>query len=379
MSNIFEIDGDIEDNNDDENRKPGDENQSEEENANDSSLPVEDADSDDPGAEIIAGDESNSGENDEDGDIPWYDKVLSGEEVTSEESNDSDQEANETEPEEETEVEDAETPEETDETADESFMEGESDRDYDDITEEEISETLHNIDLAEEATNDEMAEIKEIEEDEKPKESFDEIFPKRATKRQPLSSATIIFASLFIAVTLLLCYYQFYNGHSFEFTFAHRSAMEPGKADSLHKEYELAVTKNREYQRRMQEINASLSKLESQLQAYKDSIFTSYGQDSTSGIAKSGTVDPGETLDLSKGTFYQIQLIALGSFEPKFEDGAARRYVEKENNLNKLLLGAYTSESAAKNAYEALRKSGFADAFIVKKVNGKRVPYRIED
>lgn len=340
MSNIFEIDGEIEDNDDDNGKKKG---KPEEESA-------------DPSA-----DQSNDGDNAADGnDVPWYDRVLS--EDDEDESGDSLRSESE---EENTSFSlDDRSDIEEEETADDS-----NDGDYsDEITIDEPEEY--------EEEEEEEAEEKEFvmsdeEEDEEDEEHFDEIFPRR--EKKPLNIWTAVFAFLFLACLSLLGYFQFYDGNSFTIDLKHKGTATAIVNDSLEVTVNRALERNEQLKSKIEDLTITLREVNERIEEIRAGG-TYSGDSSLAG--RPGTT--AGTLDRS-GTKYYVQLIALRYFEPEL-DGNSLFLVKKEaNGLSKLMVGALESEGKAKMIYKNLRASGFKDAFIVKEVDGKQVDYRIED
>lgn len=356
MSNIFEIDGEIEDNFDDNGDDKNSKKKKKGIKANQESLPIDEAkeNNDEGDAEII---DSSSEE-----ETPWYDKYLPEE--------DKDSQSKELEPEEEISVpvfDIANTERETD---------GGLPR-VEDVTQEEIDKVLAEIDEEEKelAAADSGAEDFEPEvdsknvadEDEEVHETFDDIFPPR--NRKPVSMGTWIFFTLFLISLTLLGYYQFYDGKSFSLDFSHRSSNNVSQLDSLTTKYSAQVKELEDQQKIIEDLTSKIQELNAaNLELIKDTSLNSNVLNNDGTPAFTG-------VDLGSGTYYQVQLIALQQYHPSFGETETAFYVDKEDGFSKMLMGAFQNENQAKALYEKVRKAGFNDAFIVKKENGKRVEY----
>lgn len=400
MSNIFEIDGEIEDNDDDNKNsgEGGEENLGSEETAPES---TEDSgtESEEESVSIVFGDAEDDSETEEPEaleeetkaeEVPWFDKVLneSEEEKQAEEevfvSTESEAEyvssAEETvdEPEEPI-VEESYTSEEAEEVEDEPRVE--------DVTQEEIEEVLAELDQSEKEMQayDEYNEEEDIFDEEEPpvadagggdeppiddeEESFDDIFPR--SNRQPIGPVAWTFVTLFLIMLSLFAYYQFYDGEHFSINFEHRSKGAMNRLDSLAQLNEDSQEEIAQLMKRMEELTADIRQKTAAYEALKnDTTRSTYAVDET------GESNPTtEKIDLNSGVFYQVQLIALQQYHPDFEGADFSFYVDKEDGYSKMLMGAFTSEEQAMDLYKKVQRSGFNDAFIVKKVNGARVEY----
>ncbi|MCB0736102.1 MAG: hypothetical protein KDC92_01220 [Bacteroidetes bacterium] len=363
MSNIFEIDGDIEDNNDDER----DENASSSSENNDSST----NDHDDLGVEIIIDDDDSAEEesSDSDDDVPWYDKVLSGESTTETNQNDSDDEEEGAsiifdEPEEET----ANQPEAepVTEVEEETIAAVEESKD-------ELESGLRIVSTENEAKDNEPIEEKPIAsgveevipvaKKDKPKpqpkekpapreETFDEIFPRKQRKpgqKSGWGAATWIFFILFLITAGLFGYFHFVAGHH---------AHDDKHAEGQHGHNQAIIDEKDEEIRR----------LAAELAAAKSGNTT----ESTSTGSNEST---GDAVTPSKGTVYQIQISALRQYKPSHSNSSYKIFIDKNDGYTKFLVGAFASESDAMEFNEKLKQAGFDDTFIVKKVDGERVEY----
>lgn len=390
MSNIFEIDGEIEDN-DDDGKKSGDGNEG---NLNDEEQSVpegtEEEASDDTSEEeesvsIVFGNAEDESEEESDSEaesanednVPWFDKVLS----------DDDESANATSQESEI-IEEVETPEEPE--TEESHSIGSDNVEeagrVEDVTQEEIDEVLAELDQSEKEMeaygyDDDIDQIEDEEESEvetvagddelldDEEESFDDIFP--PSNRKPIGVTAWIFLMLFLIMLSLFSYYQFYDGEKFSINFHHKSEGAMNQLDSL-------AQLNEESQ---QEISQLMTKMEALTQEIrkKTADFEALKNDTsrvTYTVDESGESAPADSkINLNEGTYYQVQLIALQQYHPDFGGADFSFYVDKEDGFSKMLMGAFLSEDHAKDLYEKVQRSGFNDAFIVKKVNGERVEY----
>lgn len=349
MSNIFEIDGEIEDN-DDDNRDNGgqdggDENQSESpESDNDASLDQDDETND-----------SDTSSDDDTSESPGETEAMSY---------------------------DASDDEDTPLSVDPEVSYG-TEADYgsvEEVTEEEIEEVLAEIDeseriLAEEENRfDDEAPVQEPEEtphvvDEK-EESFDDIFPPGNGKK--LGTTSWIFIVLFLISFTLLAYYQFYDGKSFSITFVHSSKAGMTAIDSLNGEYRQAIADNDDLRKRIEELTENVRLANARIQQLESD--TSRNSNDSTGAPL--TILPPE---INSGTYYQVQLMALEQYGAEISTDDLGFFVDKEDGFTKMLIGAFTDEATSKELYQKLRKAGFDDAFIVKKVNGKRVPYHVDE
>lgn len=421
MSNIFEIDGDIEDNDDE--KLDGQES---------SSSEPEDFNEDDLGATIIDGDDENtdsssadtdddsSGDGDE---VPWYDKVLSDddtdpstpteEETTStpvaedstaepasvptsntpEPSNDSDDEDDEDE-----EIESVPEIEGLDDDTTSNDTAEKQDEDSSNDLEEVDPNDLSDLDI------DSLAELDdELEEEpiarpkprKKPKkkpepkegltvatteeveEEFDDIFPRKSGGSNSSTSIwTWIFLVLFITCFSMLCYFQFYDGHKFSVSFTHRPAA--GAEHALPSEIQQMTD---EVQAQKEELEAENRRLAHMMRKKKQSAETNNSESAES--AESDTSTPEEatppksnaTLSPTKGTVYQVQVAALKQYTANLSSASYHMYVDSENGFTKFLIGAFSSEAEVKAFRKKMVDAGFDDAYIVKKVNGERVEY----
>lgn len=366
MSNIFEIDGEIEDNMDDngENKKSSDNEHKDDKEQPESSLPIEDS-HDEDGASIVPDNEPtvDSAEPESVEDNHWYDKYIDDEEG---DGNSTVNNANE----------EVEIPESSEESglASEEVDEDELQK-AEDVTQEEIDEVLAELDQQEKEFaaeteeedyyQNEEAEVKE--EQEEIEESFDQIFPKG--NGTPTSMGTWIFMVLFLITLSLLAYYQFYDGHSFKMTFEHRSEAGLSKIDSISAKYETQIAEITNQQSIIADLRTKVQEL------HKLNLELAEDTASSTGLLNNDGTPSTSSIDLNNGTYYQVQVIALQAYSPDFGKSDFSFYVDKENGYSKMLIGAFSNETAVKELYQKVRRSGFDDAFIVKKVNGKRVEY----
>jgi hypothetical protein len=358
MSNIFEIDGEIEDNfdeNGDDKNSKKDKKGAEETNE---SLPVEDADTSesDDNAEVV--DSSNDEE------TPWYEKYIPDEEAS---------ESSTEEPEAEEEI----SAPVFDIENDEPEIEDNDIPSVDDVTQEEIDEVLAELDEGEKELAASDLDIEENNadsvqpktQDEEDHESFDDIFPKRNKNSTPVAMGTWIFLTLFLISLTLLSYYQFYDGQRFSLDFSHRSAGNVSQLDSLTTKYAAKVKELEDQQKIIEDLTTKIQELNAaNLELVQDTA-------SNSNVLNSDGTPAFTGVDLSSGTYYQVQLIALQQYHPSFGNSETAFYVDKEDGFSKMLMGAFEDENQAKTLYEKVRRAGFNDAFIVKKENGKRVDY----
>ena len=395
MSNIFEIDGEIEDNDDDGNNGEGkqEEGLNDEENQENTSEESTESDDSEEGTSIVFGEaEDEQGQNEEASDseaedeVPWYDKVLSDD--TEESSSVEEEQPLPTAVVDESGTDDGVSVEDDSQEEEEPVDDAEFDEEPyrpEDVTQEEIDEVLAEVDQSEkelreekyrfEEDNEPANEVEEEEaadEEEEREESFDEIFPRSNgnKSRKPLSMGTLIFATLFLISLTLLGYYQFYDGEHFSVNFHHRSGGAVAQLDSL-----AEVNK-----KSTEEINDLVAKIELLTKEVRErtAAYEELKNDTnrTFAIDQQGDDDP-RTLkvDFSDGTYYQVQLIALRQYNPDFGKSDFSFYVDKEDGFSKMLIGAFASEDQAKALFEKVKLSGFSDAFIVKKVDGERVEY----
>lgn len=99
----------------------------------------------------------------------------------------------------------------------------------------------------------------------------------------------------------------------------------------------------------------------------------------TRGMASYDQVEYRSSAPQYEGTYYKVQLMAIKEFEensPKYQKLAMVGDIETEYLLQKgiyrVLLAAYLSPQAAKQAQAKARTMGFPDAFIVKYEDGRR-------
>ncbi|MFY0673794.1 MAG: hypothetical protein JXQ87_10330 [Bacteroidia bacterium] len=358
MSNIFEIDGEIEDNFDENGDDKNSKKDKKKEKKKKDTPPIDNSSADESTANA---DKDESTTND---DTHWYDKYLPEEDGPENNSSSEDVSDEISAPVFEIENDEPKT------EGDESDLPS-----VDDITQEEIDEVLAEIDegekeLAASDFSDDYVEEEETigqGEDEEVHESFDEIFPPR--NKKPVAIGTWIFLTLFLISLTLLGYYQFYDGKSFSIDFAHRSSGNVSQLDSITEKYSAQVKELEDQQKIIEELTTKIQELNAvSLELAKDTV-------SESKVLSNNGTPAFEGVDLSKGTYYQVQLIALQQYHPSFGKSENAFYVDKENGYSKMLMGAFDDESQAKMLYEKVRKAGFNDAFIVKKENGKRVEY----
>ena len=364
MSNIFQIDGEIEDNMDGDERDKNDPNKKkeEQESAAENELPIENAQNDDAASTELDSDnelEEESAETTEE-DNHWYDKYITDDEkeVVQENDENSNEEVNALEEAEDEEddlpsVEDI-SQEEIDEVLaelDEQEKELESQTDYDD------EENLANekTDLSNENSEEEI------------EESFDEIFPK--SNKPPTPLGTYTFLVLFLITFSLFAYYQFYDGHSFSIDFTHKSEAGLSKIDSMSIQYETQINQINNQKEIIAELKEKVHEL------HKLNMELAEDTAANSGVLQNDGTPVKSQVDLNNGVYYQVQVIALQQYNPDFGKSDFSFYVDKEDGYSKMLIGAMSSENAVKELYSKVKRSGFNDAFIVKKVNGKRVEY----
>lgn len=366
MSNIFEIDGEIEDNNEDGNNensgKKKKKEEQEQEDVNDSQESS-----------------TTDSTDDSDDDVPWYDKVLSGKNEDEEENTAEDESSSIS----------FGTSEEAEEESQDDNTETETESagsDDEDISEDEINEVLSELEDSEEALKEDEEELRELEEttkgqkneptnteSEEVEEEFDDIFPPR--KKTPVSIATMVFAFLFLATLSLLSYYQFYDGEKFDFTFVHKSEDGPSKSQQLDSELQTELSENKELREQLSKMTEDFRAASAKLQKLQKEA------EGAAGKPVSEDEDASESQDVQlsplpqEGTFYQVQLMALKEYQPQFGASDFRFSVERDNGYTKYLVGPFKDESEVKTFYKKVRQSGFGDAFIVKKEEGERVPY----
>lgn len=394
MSNIFEIDGEIEDNDDDgKNSGEGndqnindDESQQPEGTQEDSN----DSDSDDEEAvSIVFGsgeDETTDEETDgtpaaSDEEVPWFDRVSnvgtdSDElEETNHDSAYENEEISISEDEEAPYVSSYEEPEATEPEAEEEHR-------VEDVSQEEIDQVLAELDQSEkemealsydDEENDTEEEIviagEEAALKDEEEESFNDIFP--PSNRQPIGITAWIFLILFLIMFSLFSYYQFYDGEKFSINFEHRSEGPMTQLDSLAKINKASQEEVANLMKSMEELTQEIREKTVALESIKnDTTHIMYAVDET------GETNPAtDMVNLNEGTYYQVQLIALQQYHPDFGGADFSFYVDKEDGFSKMLMGAFLNEDQAKDLYQKVQRSGFNDAFIVKKVNGTRVDY----
>ena len=351
MSKTYEFDGDIEENNDDDNggNSSGD---------NNGQTP-----------------NSSDANKEESSEEPWYNKYLD-----EEEDNSSEQDNEEDSSSEEDNVKE-EIPNSNTESSDEDLNHSEEESEI--PAPQEVSSIrfeIENIsDVEEKKPSAPKKKVKKKAQEAKPKskkgeESFDDIFP--PSNRPPIANMTWLFFSLFIACFMLLCYYQFYDGKKVKITFRHQSHQGIGRLDSITDVYSYKVQE-------LQDQQEIIAQLREKIQALHERNFE-LANDTSQRIE---TATPIETIpqlpkgaDLNKGTYYQIQVIALKNYHPEITQSSdLNMYVDSDQGFTKLLLGAVDNEKEAKRFYQEIKKAGFEDAFIVKKVNGSRVEYRAFD
>lgn len=334
MSNIFEIDGEIEDNDDDnQGKKGGEKNPSNDE---------------DQGEAVENSDSSESDEVSESSDE--YSPYSQLEEET--------------------------TPLSTDPES--GYGDDDDFSSVDEVTEEEIEEVLAEIDESERILAEEEHRFDEEETaapipklkhtHQQGEESFDDIFPKG--KGSKLGTTSWTFIVLFLISFTLLAYYQFYNGKSFHVTFVHSSKAGMSAIDSLKEQYGQSINDNDDLRQKIEQLTGAIRLANARIQELEaDTSRSMAGTDATLPIAV-------ENQDVTAGTYYQVQLVALEEYHPDVNSSDLGFYVDKEQGFTKMLVGAFKDESKSLELYKKLRKAGFNDAFIVKKVDGERVPYQ---
>lgn len=191
----------------------------------------------------------------------------------------------------------------------------------------------------------------------KAEEDFDDIFPKG--KRKPLSISTIVFMFLFLATLSLLCYYQFYDGNSFSINFTHPSNKGISTADD-------AEALDDQIKAVLAEKENTIKLLKQKIEEEKAAGGSSVTDDATGSDNKGAA---------TTGTVYQVQLVALRQYDPNLQHETMELVLDREGGFTKLLLGTFTQEREALQLNSKLRQAGFDDAFVVKKVDGKRVAY----
>ncbi|MGB0430412.1 MAG: hypothetical protein ACPGLV_08055, partial [Bacteroidia bacterium] len=248
-----------------------------------------------------------------------------------------------------------------------------------DITQEEIDEVLAEIDESEkeleaaELYSDSEDEIENTSDEEEPNEDedyhepFDEIFPR--SNKKPVAMGTWIFMVLFLISLTLLSYYQFYDGKSFALTFEHKSHSGISQIDSLATKYQTQMSELKNQQKIITELREKIQGLNAQnIDLVQDTA-------AAANVLNTDGSPANTSINLMQGTYFQVQLIALKQYHPSFNDAEFSFYVDKEDGFSKMLIGAFSAEESAKSLYEKVRRAGFKDAFIVKKVNGSRVEY----
>ncbi|MBI1185629.1 hypothetical protein GC194_15280 [bacterium] len=385
MSNIFEIDGEIEDNMDDNGEGKNRSNEHEKQE----NEPVDNSTDENDSAEIIDDGAEDTGSNsnedlsqEPEDEEPWYNKYLPEEERehphshhNSEPTEDTD--ADEDSLNEELSIADQddnnawsepdETPERDEETEQLPAVE--------DVTDDEIEEVLAELETLEEEEEgfdeEEAEDEAELTEQEitnpeatlkpnKREETFDDIFPKKKNK-SGFTSATWVFFILFVASSGLLLYYQVFRGNKVN------SGVD--KIDSLSTAYQEQLAKLENQEKLIEQLHEKIQKLNERNHELSNDSSKTEKVPVLTGEAG------GSAVNINEGTYYQVQLIALQDYHPNLSTSDFGFYIDKENGYSKMLIGALTNEAEAKQLYEKVRKSGFSDAFIVKKVNGQRVTY----
>jgi hypothetical protein len=178
-------------------------------------------------------------------------------------------------------------------------------------------------------------------------EEQEQAFEKNQSNNTTLSVLLVVFIILFLTCAAFLVYYQFYmgkSGNKFVFNW------------SLEK-------KNTAYM--------AVKGLEQENKLFKARI-----DSLSSGKAGSFYNQSSMFTNPSTGEVYCVQIGAFKSFNfNKYEPGMVNMFVDKENGLNKLIIGGFTNFEDACQFRKDLRGSGIKGVFIIKKVDGKKVPF----
>lgn len=344
MSNIFEIDGDIEDNNEDSNKKPSEINSEEESHPQQNEI-ENDSESEQKSTFSFQVDEVEDGLTEEEEERIAYEKAFGAIEEDKEEESAIAEDEFITEIEEEEQESDIEP---------NTYIEDDADSDDESDSEEDLE-------IESDAINEVEVHAKDNEEK---KESFDDIFPPKTKGKNSSANLTMVFAVLFIISFSILCYYQFYDGNSFSLNFIHKDSYMAKGRDSLSVKAEKAKKENEVLRKKVREMTEAFNKLK--LAAQANSL------DAEGNTVMNQNYDTG--IDLSSGTVYQIQISALQSFNLQ-SDSDLRIFIDEDNGLTKLMVGAFNNENEALEFAKDMKKGGFSDAFVVKKIDGNRVPY----
>jgi hypothetical protein len=244
----------------------------------------------------------------------------------------------------------------------------------DEITDAEIEEVLAeletaNLELASQQMDDTGEENQDGDGQVGKAETFDDIFPP-ARGRQMGVTAWVIVVLFLISLTALF-YYQFYDGHQVHFTLTHKSKAGMNRIDSISNQYAEKLAELENQQRIITELREKIKELHER----NHELLSDSTRLTNQPVVPSGEGPAPTPIDFGKGTYYQVQVIALQEYHPDFGETEFSFYVDREEGFSKMLIGAIRDENQAKLLYDKVRKSGFSDAFIVKKVNGKRVEY----
>lgn len=267
------------------------------------------------------------------------------------------------------------------------YKSGEDDSDQDDEDDNEDENLPSIADVTDQEIEEVLAELEDIDEiysssdqdddaivppSDRPRRDdiFNEMFPK-SNKSGKTTMSTWIFLVLFLITFSLLVYYQFYDGQSMKISFAHKSTAGITRIDSIGNEFKAQL----ETLENQQKIIAELRDKIKELHEKNFEILSDSGKTVSTPIIASPDKNSSPAVNINSGTYFQIQVIALQDYHPDFGASNFNFYVDKEGGYSKMLIGALQNEKDAKLLYEKVKKSGFDDAFIVKKVNGKRVEY----
>lgn len=424
MSNIFEIDGEIEDN-DDEKQEGQEPSSPEPESLNDDDLGATIIDGDDD--EASTSNDADTSDSSTDAEVPWYDRVLSDDDTDTSASTE-----DESTPVEEPTSAETPTKEESTSTAEPTTAEASTDSADDDDEEIEPVPEIEGLDddttanTGEEESDeddgglesidpndlsdldiDSLAELEnELDEEPKPlarpkprkkpkkkpepkeglvvattdkvEEEFEDVFPKKEGGSGSSTSIwTWIFLVLFVTCLSLLCYFQFWDGHKFGVSFTHRPAASESHA--LPSDIQQMTD---EVQAQKEELEAENRRLAHMMRKKKKSSGAG-GEESAGSTEAEGSSEPtGETevttatLSPTSGTVYQVQVAALKQYKANLSSSSYHMYVDSEGGFTKFLMGTFSSEAEVKAFRQKMVKAGFDDAYIVKKVDGKRVEYQ---
>jgi len=170
----------------------------------------------------------------------------------------------------------------------------------------------------------------------------------------------VVFIVLFVSILSLFVYYQFYQGEG-KWNFS----MKKRGMDN--------VALNKE----MEQENAQLKIQVDSLQ----NVINQFGQDTNQVVQEA---PPKETISNNGGSSslfypdlagekYEVQIGAFRNFNfAKYDSKLVNMNVDKENGMQKLVIGRFNTFEEACSFKKDILSLGIQNAFIVKKIDGKR-------